>query len=128
VCILLDVESQERQVENQSNPVAIDEEQESKETMNSSFWDDVGVQAVAKVDGVDVVTAMGIVSTKSLSTGKPAMTRDQIMALVARQRQLNLPLKITVHNGEEHLQEQVDGIDQHRQKKQPCLSRHHDGL
>src|SRR6478609_12189922 len=36
-----------------------------------------------------------------------------------------LPFEITVHDGEEDLQEQVDGVDQHRQEEQPSLSRHH---
>lgn len=38
-----------------------------------------------------------------------------------------IPFQITVHDGEEHLQEQVDGIDQHRQKEQPRFARHHAG-
>lgn len=38
-----------------------------------------------------------------------------------------IPFQITVHDGEEHLQEQVDGVDQHRQKEQPRFSRHHAG-
>jgi hypothetical protein len=37
-----------------------------------------------------------------------------------------IPFQITVHNGEKHLKEQVDGVDQHRQQEQPCFARHHD--
>lgn len=54
--VLLDVPRQQGNVEDQRQPVAVDEEQESQEAMYSSLGDDVGVQAVAKVDRVDVVT------------------------------------------------------------------------
>jgi hypothetical protein len=54
--VLLGVEGQERQVENNSNPVAIDDEQEGQESVDSGFGDNVGVETVAKVDGVDIVT------------------------------------------------------------------------
>jgi hypothetical protein len=55
--VLLRIESQERQVEEDRKPVAIDNEEEGQESVNSGLGDDVGVQAVAEVDGVDVVTA-----------------------------------------------------------------------
>ena len=35
------------------------------------------------------------------------------------------PFEITVHNREEHLEEEVDGVDQHRQQVKPCFARHH---
>ena len=57
--VLLDVPGEQRQVENQSQPVAVDQEQEGQETVHSSLGDNVGVQAVAEVDGVDVVTVAG---------------------------------------------------------------------
>jgi len=53
---LLDIEGKEWKVENQRNPISIDEEQKGEETMNRSFWNDVGVQTVAEIDRVDVVT------------------------------------------------------------------------
>lgn len=40
----------------------------------------------------------------------------------------SIPFQITVHNSEEDLQEQVDGVNQHRQQVQPRLAGHHDGL
>lgn len=55
--ILLGVEGQERQVEEDSEPVAIDDEQEGQEGVNGGFGDDVGVEAVAQVNRVYVVTA-----------------------------------------------------------------------
>jgi hypothetical protein len=54
--VLLGVEGQERQVEKNSNPVAIDDEQEGQESVDGGFGDNVGVETVAKVDRVDIVT------------------------------------------------------------------------
>ena len=55
--VLLRIECQERQVENNRKPVAIDHKEEGQESVNGSLGNDVGVQTVAKVDRVDVVTA-----------------------------------------------------------------------
>jgi hypothetical protein len=55
--ILLGIERQQRQVENERKPVAVDQEQDSEESVDSGFGDDVGVKTVAEVNGVDVVTA-----------------------------------------------------------------------
>lgn len=55
---LLDVVSEERKIENERNPVAVDEEQKGQEAMDGRFGDDVGVEAVAEIDGVDVVAIM----------------------------------------------------------------------
>jgi hypothetical protein len=60
--ILLAVPSQKRQIQNKRNPVAIDEEEERQESVYGSFGDDVGVQAVAKVDRVDVVAGAKLAS------------------------------------------------------------------
>lgn len=54
---LVNVVSEERQVEDERDPVAVDQEQEGEETVDGCFRDDVGVQAVAEVDWVDVVAA-----------------------------------------------------------------------
>lgn len=53
--ILLNVEGQERQVQDKSNPVTVDEEQGGQESVDGGFGFDVGVEAVAQVDRVDVV-------------------------------------------------------------------------
>ena len=55
---LLDVPSQERKVQDQGKPVTVDKEEESKEAMDGSFGNDVRVEAVAKVDRVDIVTVI----------------------------------------------------------------------
>lgn len=36
----------------------------------------------------------------------------------------NVPFQIAIHNGKEHLQEQVDGVDQHRQQVEPRFAGH----
>jgi len=54
--ILVDVISHERKVEDEGDPVAVDEKEECEEAMDGCFWDDVCVQAVAEIDWVDIVT------------------------------------------------------------------------
>lgn len=60
VGVLLDVPAKERQVEDQRHPVSVDKEQEGQESVDGNFGDDVGVEAVAEVDGVDVVAVRNI--------------------------------------------------------------------
>lgn len=60
VSILLGIVPKQRQVENEGKPVSVDQEQEGKESVNSDFGDDIRVEAVAKIDRVDVVAARTI--------------------------------------------------------------------
>jgi hypothetical protein len=53
--VLLSIPRQEGQIQDERDPVPVDEEQEGQESVNGGLGDDVGVQAVAEVDGVDVV-------------------------------------------------------------------------
>jgi hypothetical protein len=53
--VLLGVEQHEGQVQHDGEPVPVDEEEECQDSVNSGFGDDVGVEAVAEVDRVDVV-------------------------------------------------------------------------
>lgn len=53
---LLDVPAKERQVENERDPVTVDEEEEGQETVHSSLGDDIGIESVAEVNGVNVIT------------------------------------------------------------------------
>jgi hypothetical protein len=57
--VLLGVEQHEGQVQHNGEPVSINHEEEGQERVDSGFGDDVGVKAVAKVDGVDVVAGGG---------------------------------------------------------------------
>lgn len=56
--VLLRVECQQRQVEYDGDPVAVDDEQEGQEGVDGGFGDDVGVETVAEINGVDVVTGV----------------------------------------------------------------------
>jgi hypothetical protein len=82
---LLSVPRNQRQIQQQRQPVAIDQEQYRQERVDAGFGHNVGVQAVAEVDGVDVVA-----------------------------------FEIGIHDGEEDLEEQVDGIEEHREEEQPA--------
>lgn len=53
---LLDVPAKERQVENERDPVTVDEEEEGQETVHSSLGDDIGIESVAEVNGVNIIT------------------------------------------------------------------------
>jgi hypothetical protein len=53
--VLVRIPSEERQIQDQRYPVAIDEEQEGEESMDGGFGNDVLVEVLAKVDGVGVV-------------------------------------------------------------------------
>jgi hypothetical protein len=60
--ILFAVPGQQWQVQNQRDPVAVDEEKERQDGVDSGFGDDVRVEAVAKIDGVDIVTGANLAS------------------------------------------------------------------
>jgi hypothetical protein len=85
VDVLLCVPGQERQVQNERHPVAVDQEQDSQESVDTGLGDDVHVKTVAQIDRVDVVA-----------------------------------FQVRVHDGEEHLQEEVDGINQDGKEEQPA--------
>ena len=53
--VLFAIPCQQRQIQDQSHPVPVDEEKECQESVDGSFGDDVGVEAVAEVDRVDVI-------------------------------------------------------------------------
>ena len=54
--VLLRVESQQRQIKNQRQPVSVDKEEESQEAMNGGFRDDISVETMTQFDGINVVT------------------------------------------------------------------------
>lgn len=87
--------------------------------MDGGFGDDVGVETVAQVNRVDVVTA---------NEGAPVsdLQREarKLEASFAPGEEANSPFQIAVHDGEEHLEEEVDGVDQHRQQVQPRFTGH----
>ena len=68
--VLLGVKQNERQVQHDGEPVPVDNEEESQESVDSGFGDYVGVETVAKVDGVDVITAKGEMSVYIQASSK----------------------------------------------------------
>jgi hypothetical protein len=65
---LLDVVSEERQVEDKRKPVSIDQKQKRQESVDGDFGDDVRVETVAEVDGVDVVaTSTNVLASQCMS-------------------------------------------------------------
>jgi hypothetical protein len=82
---LLNVVSEERQVEDKGNPVSVDQEQKGQEAMDGGFGQDVGVEAVAEVDGVDVVAAESRVSHgQTLVIESSSIGRISLRACVRR--------------------------------------------
>lgn len=118
--VLLSVEGQERQVQDDSEPVAVNDEEECKESVNGSLGDNVGVKTVAKVDRVDVVTA----GKGEARISQAQKNSNRSVGYTSSCIKINSPLKITVHDREEDLEEQVDGVDQHRQQVEPRFARH----
>ena len=90
--------------------------------MDSGFGDDVGVKAVAKVDRVDVVAGGGKQKNVSLYSAEVSVDPRELLGTYDWE---DSPFEITVHNREEHLEEEVDGVDQHRQQVKPCFAGHH---
>lgn len=75
--ILFPIPSHQWQIQQQRQPVPVDQEERREECVDAGFRHDVHVEAVAEVDGVDVVA-----------------------------------FEVRVHDGEEDLQEQVDGVEE----------------
>jgi hypothetical protein len=59
ITILLSIPQQEWKIQENREPVTVDEKQDGKEGVDSGFRDDIGVEAVAEVDGVDIITVLG---------------------------------------------------------------------
>lgn len=82
---LLNVVSKQGQVKNKGNPVSVDQEQKGQEAMDGGFGQDVGVEAVAEVDGVDVVAAKSRVSHgQTWVIERPSIRRISLRACVGR--------------------------------------------
>jgi hypothetical protein len=55
VYILLPIPSHQRQIQQERQPIPIYQEQRREESVDASFRNDVHVEAIAEVDGVDVI-------------------------------------------------------------------------
>lgn len=81
--------------------------------MNGGFGDDVGVEAVAKINRVDVVAVQNISFSPIIR--HPRASCGAKFKLYLDEMIFDLPFQIAVHYGEKDLQEEVDGVYQHRQ-------------
>lgn len=85
--------------------------------MYCSLGDDVGVQAVAEVDGVDVVAISG---KRMSAAGMAEKNWPSWEGQSWKQRDTRwgrIPFQIAVHDGEEDLKKQVHGVYQHRKEE-----------
>lgn len=53
---LLSIVSNKRQIQKQRQPISIYQEKEGEKGLNSGFGDNVRVEAIAEIDGIDIVT------------------------------------------------------------------------
>jgi hypothetical protein len=53
---LLCIECQQGQIQEQGDPVSVDQEQERQEGMYGGFGNNVGIQTIAQVDRIDIIT------------------------------------------------------------------------
>jgi hypothetical protein len=92
--------------------------------VNRGFRDDIGVEAVAKIDRINVVTVCHarlarVPCYAHLSPFFGALRSSIVMrqdfgippVRRSEQRKRHSPFQIAIHDREENLQEQVDGID-----------------
>jgi hypothetical protein len=102
--ILLSIPSQQRQIQHERNPVPVDQEQEGQKCVDGGFRDNVGVEAVAEVDGVDIVTGAKLaLRSKGSGVQRGCRTRGTFSHKDTGKTALHSPFQIAVHDGEEDL-------------------------
>lgn len=74
---LLGVPGEQWDIEDKGYPIAVDEEQKREKTVNSCFRDNIGVEAIAKVNGVDVVAFKIAVHDRKKNLKKEVDSVDQ---------------------------------------------------
>jgi hypothetical protein len=98
VHVLLAVPGQQRQVQDKGDPVSVDKEEESQETVNGGLGDDVGVEAVAEVNGVDVIAGAKL-ECVVLTGWQPRVTARKAARAVGEvasdKRELTIPDRCT---------------------------------
>lgn len=94
--------------------------------MDGSFGNDVGVEAVAEIDRIDVVTVY--ICQRMFAPSGLIRPLRWMQPYEPGLLGLYIPFEIAVHNGEEDLEKEVNGVYQHRYEVQPCFSRHHEGV
>jgi hypothetical protein len=79
---LLSVEGKERQVQNDSQPIPVNHEEESQDSVNSGFRDDVGIQAVAEINRVDVITVQPDKSVSTVTVSVFAFCHQRVLLTI----------------------------------------------
>lgn len=101
--------------------------------MDGGFGDDVRVQPVAEVNGIDVIAKINVSFSSRLCSDSPNEVFDlgaghEGKAEGEKKGTLVVgeaaPFEIRVHDREEDLEEEVDGVDQDGEEVQPCFAGH----
>lgn len=110
VCVVCD----HWEVQYQCHPVAIDEEQEGQEGVDSSLGYDVCVEPVAKVYRIDVVTrsVLAAALTHGIMMRSGSLRGNAHPKRIMQGRSGDIPFQVAVHDRKEHLQKQVHCIKQ----------------
>lgn len=95
--------------------------------MNGRFGNDVGVQTVAEVNGINVVAGARSVNIQLQQSRKREHPPSPLTVIDFTQAN-HSPFQITVHDREKDLKEQIDGIYQHRQQIQPSFTSHFEAV
>lgn len=95
---LFRVPCQEGQVQHQSHPVSIDKEEEGQESVNGGFGDDVGVETVTEVDGVDVVAGAKLATAQQQGSAVSSVCNAAFPGAAHHSRSLYMMVKKTWRN------------------------------
>lgn len=103
---LLCIECQQGQIQEQGDPVSVDQEQERQEGMYGGFGNDVGIQTIAQVDRIDIITGnhwLVLFTTCSTSPSSRDFEEHSVLHGRVPTRAGDIPFQIAVHDGEEDL-------------------------
>ncbi len=114
------------QVEDQRQPVPVDEEEEGQEALYGGLGDDVCVQAVAQVDGVDVVTvqcAQQLASAPHMQTttrGETAYHSKSLYMMVKKTCRNRLTAFMRTASRKSHASPDIVPVYRRRRRPGPC--------
>src|SRR5690606_32018340 len=98
-------------------PVSVDKEHKRQESVNGDFGDDIGVEAVAEIDRVDVIAVdSSEISKRDKQRGtKEKASLRSFGVMYGSEGVHRVPFQIAVHDREKNLEEEIDGIYKHRE-------------
>jgi hypothetical protein len=82
--VLLGIERQQRQVQENSEPVSVDHEEEGKESVDTSFGNNVGIETVAEIDRVDVIAAAAQISKRTAQLPDSSLPQTKMILLAQK--------------------------------------------